>query len=365
MGPFDGIGCAFAFHLFLVLVGRNPDKLRKVAAAAAAAVRSHNLKRKRKMKRARPQTLSYNNNNLVFYLTMSPLNLLIYFSLLLHSSYAQLITGEKGFSLELIHIDSKRSPLYDANLTDFQRIVRSIDYSKSRVLWLESMMIARANPTVIRPPLRAMPPAIFMVAVSIGSGNGLRNYYLHMDTGSSLTWTQCLPCRTGFPQSAPKFDPRLSDTYHVVGCDDPVCKPPRYKCVNNRCEYNIRYFDNTFIDGVLSKETFSFQDAHASHRVAIRNLFFGCTHSSNMNYHENPAGIFGMSRNPTSTVKQLATRTDGLFSYCFFPPETAHTSFLRFGHDIRTPRGGFQRHQFQRAAHAIPERDLHTTEQWN
>nr|CAD1833338.1 unnamed protein product [Ananas comosus var. bracteatus] len=187
-----------------------------------------------------------------------------------------------------------------------------------------------------------MPPAIFMVAVSIGSGNGLRNYYLHMDTGSSLTWTQCLPCRTGFPQSAPKFDPRLSDTYHVVGCDDPVCKPPRYKCVNNRCEYNIRYFDNTFIDGVLSKETFSFQDAHASHRVAIRNLFFGCTHSSNMNYHENPAGIFGMSRNPTSTVKQLATRTDGLFSYCFFPPETAHTSFLRFGHDIRTPRGGFQ-----------------------
>nr|CAD1833371.1 unnamed protein product [Ananas comosus var. bracteatus] len=163
---------------------------------------------------------------------MSPLNLLIYFSLLLHSSYAQ-PTGEKGLSLELIHIDSKRSPFYDANLTDFQRIVRSIDYSKSRVLWLESMMIARANPTAIRPPLHAMPPAIFMVAIGIGSGHGLRNYYLHIDTGSSLTWTQCLPLR------------------------------------------------------------------------------------------------------------QLAALTHGLFSYCLFPPaEAAHASFLRFGHDIKTPRGG-------------------------
>ncbi|XP_020107854.1 aspartic proteinase CDR1-like [Ananas comosus] len=271
---------------------------------------------------------------------MSPLNLLIYFSLLLHSSYAQ-PTGEKGLSLELIHIDSKRSPFYDANLTDFQRIVRSIDYSKSRVLWLESMMIARANPTAIRPPLHAMPPAIFMVAIGIGSGHGLRNYYLHIDTGSSLTWTQCLPCSTCFHQSAPMFDPRLSPTYRVVDCDDPLCKPPLYKCVNDRCEYHIEYYDNTFIDGVVSRETFTFQDAHSSHSEEVRNLVFGCTHSSHMNYHGNPAGIFSMSLNPTSTVRQLAALTHGLFSYCLFPPaEAAHASFLRFGHDIKTPRGG-------------------------
>nr|CAD1820703.1 unnamed protein product [Ananas comosus var. bracteatus] len=48
----NGIGCAFAFRLFLILVGRNPDKFRKVAiaiavAVAAAAVRSRSLKRKR------------------------------------------------------------------------------------------------------------------------------------------------------------------------------------------------------------------------------------------------------------------------------------------------------------------------------
>ncbi|XP_020107851.1 aspartic proteinase nepenthesin-2-like [Ananas comosus] len=203
------------------------------------------------------------------------------------------------------------------------------------------MMIFRANPTAIRPPLRAIAPAIFMVAIGIGSGHGLRNYYLHIDTGSSLTWTQCLPCSTCFPQSAPMFDPQLSPTYRVVGCDDPSCKPPHYKCVNNRCEYHIEYYDAS-IDGVLSRETFTFQDAHSSHSVDVQSLVFGCTHSSRMNYHGNPAGIFGMSQNPTSTVKQLAALTHGLFSYCLFPLSATRASFLRFGHDIKPPRGGFR-----------------------
>ncbi|XP_020107850.1 aspartic proteinase CDR1-like [Ananas comosus] len=250
----------------------------------------------------------------------------------------------RGFSVELIDVDSKRSPFYDPKLTESQRIRRSVDLSKSYVLWLESQILFGANLTTIRPPLLLKPPATFMVAVSIGTGDGMHSYYLLLDTGSGLTWTQCLPCHTCFPQSAPIFNPTLSPTYRIVGCSDPLCKPPMYRCVNDRCEYAIRYGDNTyFASGVLSRETFVFQNAQVGRSTTVPNLAFGCTHSSHVNFNGNPAGIFGMNLNPTSMVRQLANLANGRFSYCLVPPTAANTStFLRFGSDIKLPREAYQ-----------------------
>jgi len=47
------------------------------------------------------------------------------------------------------------------------------------------------NTTTIRPPVLKR-DGLYLVVVAICTAEGMHYYYLHLDTGSALTWTQCV-----------------------------------------------------------------------------------------------------------------------------------------------------------------------------
>ena len=96
--------------------------------------------------------------------------------------------GTGGFHLDLIHRFSPRSPFYPGhNLTKSELVRELIRLSRSPI----SSLKRSTNTTTIRPPVLKR-DGLYLVAVSIGTAEGMRYYYLHFDTGSALTWTQCV-----------------------------------------------------------------------------------------------------------------------------------------------------------------------------
>lgn len=64
--------------------------------------------------------------------------------------------------------------------------------------------------------------------VNVGLGTPKREFTLAMDTGSSLIWTQCQPCKIlnfsdCFKQIHPIFDPSKSSTYTNITCPSHIC----------------------------------------------------------------------------------------------------------------------------------------------
>ncbi|KAJ0979703.1 hypothetical protein J5N97_015177 [Dioscorea zingiberensis] len=240
------------------------------------------------------------------------------------------VTSEKGLSFQLLYSDSIHDPSLYANLTTFQRLERIIQSSESYFQWLRR---SSYNTTVIRP--RILPHmGIFTVVLSIGTPPGTKAFTLALNTGDSLTWTQCIPCNPSFPQTQPMFDPSKSPSYRFLPITSPLCHPP-YQIQNNKCIYNIQYLDQTGAVGFLSTETFTFHASPPRTIQSIPNLVFGCTHSSHMNFVGEPSGILGMDRSRLSFVSQVTSQTtNGSFSYCLFRPSTASAGILRFGNDI-------------------------------
>ena len=64
--------------------------------------------------------------------------------------------------------------------------------------------------------------------VNVGIGTPKREFTLVMDTGSSLLWTQCQPCKLQrlsgcYKQQHPIFDPLKSSTYANITCPSSTC----------------------------------------------------------------------------------------------------------------------------------------------
>lgn len=59
--------------------------------------------------------------------------------------------------------------------------------------------------------------------VTVGIGSTQSNLTLAFNTGSELTWTQCKPCSSYYPQSDRIFDPSHSSSYANTPCTSPFC----------------------------------------------------------------------------------------------------------------------------------------------
>ncbi|KAJ3695199.1 hypothetical protein LUZ60_000576 [Juncus effusus] len=263
---------------------------------------------------------------------------IFYLFLFLFVSSKASSTAKTGFSLELIHrYYSPSSPFYRPNLT-------FIEY-ESRLQYLTFLATEAYNTTKSTKPEMIRPPLFeyhwhYMVALAIGTGSG-RNYYkLHIDTGSALAWIQCVPCRPGFRQEPPVFDPKKSPTYKTGGCVDKLCKGSKYMCLHGReCAFYSLYGDNTYSSGDLAYETFSFvSDRGYNVEEQVKDVAFGCAHSATAVYPLGGAvGILGLSLAPDSFLMQLKDVIGARFSYCLARPGTTHHLTLRFGTDILVP----------------------------
>ncbi|GFP86695.1 zinc finger protein constans-like 13 [Phtheirospermum japonicum] len=266
-----------------------------------------------------------------------------------HSRARELNTQERDFaisralSIKLIHRHSVESPFYPGNINRTERI-NLLAHSSSSSRFSKQTK----NTTSIRPKMDSQ-HLMYMIQAGIGTfappHPPYYNYFLHLDTGNELTWTQCDECRKSgqadcFQQKPPLFPSARSTSYRPLPCDKhSLCIPG--ECIGFTCSYEIEYADEARSLGYLARETFTFASSNGDNKTErVKDMVFGCG-IRNKRFIESAkdnlvAGNFGLGPGVYSFLRQKRSLTQGRFSYCLPPWDAAHKSavFLRFGSDI-------------------------------
>ncbi|XP_004305337.1 PREDICTED: aspartic proteinase CDR1-like [Fragaria vesca subsp. vesca] len=220
-------------------------------------------------------------------------------------------------SLNMIHRDKPSSPLYDASLTDSQRVSKALQLSRHRINRFVSSEDESPGAHLI------YSSGEYLVNMSIGTPP--RPFIGIVDSGSDLIWTQCMPCTECFKQNPPLFDPASSSTYKALSCASNECRLVNEAtlCSSNSssCGYQASYGDGSYSNGNLSLDTVTLDS------ISIPNTIFGCGHH-NGEFTGVESGIVGLGRGAVSFISQIGGYLVGgkYFSYCLVP-NPAQTSF--------------------------------------
>ncbi|KAG8063597.1 hypothetical protein GUJ93_ZPchr0003g18367 [Zizania palustris] len=163
----------------------------------------------------------------------------------------------------------------------------------------------------------AFSPAEYTVHMAVGTPP--QPVRLILDTGSDLTWTQCLPCPGCFNQTLPYFNSSRSSTFAFLPCDSTPCQHLDFtSCGNSKylpnqtCVYIYNYGDTSVSTGLLNKDTFTFG---VSGRSSLPGMAFGCGLFNRLFFtNQTNTGVAGFGRGPLSLPSQLRV---GNFSHCF------------------------------------------------
>ncbi|KAF9624502.1 hypothetical protein IFM89_011545 [Coptis chinensis] len=249
----------------------------------------------------------------------------IYFSSTLSFIHAN---RDVGFSVDLIHRDSPKSPFYNPHETHYDRLRKAFRYSVSRV--------NHFNPTSTSPnQVQAdLVPNGGSYLMNISIGTPPTELIAIADTGSDLTWIQCEPCEACYKQINPIFNPKESSSYKTLSCSSKPCESLSESVCNNEdtCGYSMSYGDKSHSLGDLASETLTM--ASSSKRpVRLPSHVFGCGHSNEGTFEKHASGIIGLGGGSFSLTTQLGSKIGGKFSYCMIPfkPNTTASSKMNFG----------------------------------
>lgn len=154
--------------------------------------------------------------------------------------------------------------------------------------------------------------------------------YAVADTGSTLLWTQCMPCDGCYKMKRAMFDPQMSSTYRNLPCSTKECSflEANGFCLSPRmvCAYHYAYVDEAVSKGVLAKETISLT-SWSGEPVILEDIVMGCGHNNTGAISENQMGVVGLGRGPLSFVSQIGPQVGGKkFSHCLVPTDTDPTT---------------------------------------
>ncbi|GAV78145.1 Asp domain-containing protein, partial [Cephalotus follicularis] len=220
-----------------------------------------------------------------------------------------------GFSVELIHRDSPKSPFYNPSETPWQRLADAIRRSNNRVNRFNS--IASASNDTMEAPIVSDDGSYIM---KIGAGTPVFEFFAIADTGSDLVWIQCQPCVSCYPQNGPIFNPASSSTYQNVFCNSTQCQYlPEYSCGDNSlCQYTYGYGDGSYTVGDLGTETYTLKDTSGD-PVLFTGTVMGCGFNNTGTFSPNGTGLIGLGGGPLSFISQGVSEINGTFSYCLAP----------------------------------------------
>ncbi|XP_020201866.1 aspartic proteinase CDR1 [Cajanus cajan] len=222
-----------------------------------------------------------------------------------------------GFSLEIIHRDSSRSPFYRPTETQFQRVANAVRRS-----------IKRTNT-----PNAIITPDFGEYLVSYSIGTPPFQLFGIVDTGSDIIWLQCQPCKACYKQTVPLFNPSKSKTFETLPCSKTCLSVQGASCSNKKtCEYNIGYASGAYSHGDLSVETLTLGSTSGS-SIQFPKTVIGCGHNNSVSFQEKNSGIVGLGNGPVSLISQLSSSIRGKFSHCLVPmlSQSNSSSKLNFG----------------------------------
>ncbi|XP_026378341.1 aspartic proteinase nepenthesin-1-like [Papaver somniferum] len=301
---------------------------------------------------------------------MGLITLFILFLTISHVSLLQInsviAVSPSGFSLKIIHSDSKESPLYPGDhLTPEERLQRLVQQSKDRARYV-GLQVSSFNKTTdsINPDSSSIPVsyegvgAFYVAEIGIGTFPlSLQPYeknYLIVDTGSEIVWTQCAGARNNsryFDQDTPLYPAGNSTTYQPLLCQDrhPLCFPGG--CDAGQCTYLASYPSTAWSRGVLATEKLTVNSDKDG--LETFDIVMGCGFwqngfeqflgsGSRGGKPDLVTGVLGLGSGPRSLTNQLQIST---FSHCLKPYSsgdalTVPSTYLRFGSDATSGGGG-------------------------
>jgi hypothetical protein len=224
----------------------------------------------------------------------------------------------KALQVNLIRRDSPLSPFVDGrSLSLAQRLRRAIERSNYRQRRFQSFITKSARFGHSKSYFSPVnyEEGEFLMQASIGSPGSLNLNFI-ADTGSDLTWTQCQPCQSCFPQPYPLYDPAHSSSFQNVSCYSNFCSAVTGKCdIGKNCSYSYGYGDGSYTLGNLSFDTFSLSVVGSNQSAHFPQIAFGCGRSQGGSF-SNSTGIVGLGRGPLSFVNQIRSSISSTFSYC-------------------------------------------------
>ncbi|CAK9328536.1 unnamed protein product [Citrullus colocynthis] len=252
---------------------------------------------------------------------MAPIFSLIF---LISVAVSAAVSRDYGFTVELIHRDSPKSPMYNPSETHYHRLANALRRSISR-------NTAALTDTAEAPIYNYR--GQYLMEISLGTPPF--SILAVADTGSDIVWTQCEPCPNCYEQSAPMFNPSKSATYKNVACSSPICSfagEERSCSAQSECLYSITYGDSSHSQGDLAVDTVT-MGSTSGRQVAFPRIAIGCGHDNAGTFDANVSGIVGLGQGPASLVSQMGPATGGKFSYCLAPigNGTIESSKLNFG----------------------------------
>ncbi|MBA0692771.1 hypothetical protein Goari_010308 [Gossypium aridum] len=234
-----------------------------------------------------------------------------------------------GFSLELIHRDSPLSPFYNASLNSSEILTKNAIHSMERFRHFQSLINQKAVQSIVFPTENS-----YLTKLSFGTPPV--EYFAIVDTGSDLTWIQCVPCTECYnSQGSSLFDPQASSTYKAFSCDSQTCRAfGGEQCLKtNDCQYHVTYGDMSSTTGILSSDSLSF-DSINGQKTTFSTSIFGCGRNNQVQLGNlGIAGIVGLGGGPFSLVSQIGPQIDHRFSYCFVPRFAKSSGKLIFGQE--------------------------------
>ena len=234
-----------------------------------------------------------------------------------------------GFSVEMIHRDSPKSPFYNSTETQFQRISNALSRSIIRANRFNKSSVSANTPQA---PVTSAKGEYLM---SYEIGTPPIQVYGIVDTGSDITWLQCEPCQTCFKQTTPIFDPSKSKTYKNISCNAKPCRFVQGTCpkpTTSSCQYSISYGDGSYSEGDLSLETITLNSTNGS-PFKIPSTVIGCAQNNHLAFELGGSGIVALGNSPVSLANQMGPSIGGKFSYCLVPilSPPSISSKLNFG----------------------------------
>ncbi|KAL9423122.1 hypothetical protein AB3S75_035253 [Citrus x aurantiifolia] len=230
-----------------------------------------------------------------------------------------------GFSVELIHRDSPKSPFYNSSETPYQRLRNAFTRSTNRPNHFNqnsSISSSKASQADIIPNI-----GDYLIRISIGTP--ATEILAVADTGSDLIWTQCEPCPPSqcYMQDSPLFDPKKSSTYKSLPCSSSQCASLDQKsCSGVNCQYSVSYGDRSFSNGNLATETVTLGST-TGQAVALPGITFGCGTNNGGLFNSKTTGIVGLGGGDISLISQMRTTIAGKFSYCLVRASSTKINF--------------------------------------
>ncbi|XP_004506716.1 aspartic proteinase CDR1-like [Cicer arietinum] len=232
-----------------------------------------------------------------------------------------------GLSVELLHRDSPKSPLYHPTQTKYQRVVNAARRSINRVHHFYKNSLTKTPQSTI-----ISDKGEYLMTYSIGTPPF--KLYGIADTGSDIVWLQCKPCKRCYNQTSPMFDPSKSSSYKNIPCKSNTCLHVTDTSCSEQdsCQYTIQYGDQSRSHGDLSVETLTLEST-TGHSISFPKFVIGCGTQNTVSFEGSSSGIVGLGGGLVSLTTQLGSTIGGKFSYCLVPwlSESNTTSKLNFG----------------------------------